>query len=99
MNKTVYMVIELALIALYLGLIIFVIPKGSTVGIIMIGVLTLVIFGTVFFLEKKREAMGGEETIENPAVPQPVPGEQQPVMPQQQTQVAPQTGQQPPPVQ
>ncbi len=94
MNKAVYMAIELALIVLYLGLIIFVIPKGSTLGVIIIGVLTLVIFGTVFFLEKKREASGEEVTA--PVGETQLPPEQQQTPPATPEIQPVQPGQQPP---
>ena len=93
MNKTVYMIIELTLIALYLGLIIFIIPKGSTRGIVIIGVLTLIVFGTVFFLEKKREA--SEEQATAPVEETQLPPEQQQNPPTQPIQ----PGQQSPPTQ
>tara|TARA_Y100000310_G_scaffold325495_1_gene389045 strand:- start:947 stop:1249 length:303 start_codon:yes stop_codon:yes gene_type:complete len=56
MKSSVALAIELVLILIYLALVIFVVDKSNMVGLIIIGVLTIVIFSIVLVLEKKREA-------------------------------------------
>ncbi len=69
MNKNIALIIELALIALYLVLVIFVFDTSNVLGLILVGVATLVIFPTVLVIEKKREAAlpVTEEATELPA--------------------------------
>ncbi len=55
MNKTVGLIVELALIAVYLVLVIFIIDTSNWGGLVCVAVATFVIFPLVLFLEKKRE--------------------------------------------
>ena len=55
MNDKVVLGGELALILIYLGLVIFVFDTSKILGLIEVGVLTLIVFPVVLMLEKKRE--------------------------------------------
>lgn len=73
MNPKLAMFVELLLIGIYLALVLIVFDTSTTLGLIEVGVATLVIFPLVLVIEKKREAtkkaseegvdeLGGEST-------------------------------------
>ncbi len=97
------MVVEVLLLILYLGLVIFVFDTSKVSGLILVGVATLVIFPFVLFLEKRREGMGGgengasSEEAEPEAVPSAPSAEQAPssASPPEQQPASPEPAQQP----
>ena len=70
MNKSVMMVLEIALIVLYLVLVIFVFNTTKLLGIILVVVATGVIFPGVIVMDRKREQtmedVGGVPGMEMP---------------------------------
>jgi len=68
MNSKIALTIEIILLIAYLTTTIFFIDTKKTAGLIELGVLTAIIFGIVIVLEKKREAMKKEETVQPIAV-------------------------------
>ncbi len=71
MNKTVAFVMEIVLIVIYLVLVIFVLGGMGTLGLILIGVATIVIFSMVLLIDKAREkssaSLAGSTQVETPA--------------------------------
>ncbi len=61
MNKKVGLIIELVLIALYLVLVLFIFDTSTMMGLVFVGIATLVIFPAVLVIEKKREKEPGVE--------------------------------------
>jgi len=55
MNSKVVLGIELGLIGIYLALVLLVFDTSKVLGLIEVGVLTLIIFPLVLVLEKQRE--------------------------------------------
>lgn len=55
MNKKVLLGVEIVMVLLYIFLVIFIFDTSKTTGLIQVGVLTVIIFPLVVFLERKRE--------------------------------------------
>ena len=69
MNSKIITTIEIVLILGYLGIVISgLIPTNETLGLIILGVVTLLIFGAVFGLEKVKK----KSELEQPAIETPV---------------------------
>ena len=88
MNSKIITTIEIVLILGYLGIIISgLIPTNETLGLIILGVVTLLIFGAVFGLEKvKKKSELEQPAIETPVGVQQSPPTEQPIQQEQPTQ-------------
>ena len=62
MGKKTFLIIEILLILIYLGLVLFVIDTSTVMGLVFVGIATVVIFPIVLIMEKKREKMGDAPT-------------------------------------